>query len=152
MELAYSFRGSVHYHHGGKYGSMWAEVVLGKELRAPYLDLQAAEGNCHSRPSLSTSLSPQGHRDTLPPARSHLLIVPLPRDQAFKHASPQESFLFQQSYVLYFVIIIYLFLFCFVFQDRVSLCSSGWPGTHSVGEASLKLPWIHLLLLPECWD
>jgi hypothetical protein len=31
-------------------------------------------------------------------------------------------------------------LFCFVlFWDRVSLCSSGCPGTHSVNQAGLRL-------------
>jgi hypothetical protein len=30
-------------------------------------------------------------------------------------------------------------LFCFVFRDRVSLCSSGCPGTHSVDQAGLEL-------------
>jgi hypothetical protein len=30
-------------------------------------------------------------------------------------------------------------LFCFVFQNRVSLCSPGCPGTHSVDQAGLKL-------------
>jgi hypothetical protein len=31
-------------------------------------------------------------------------------------------------------------LFCFlVFQDRVSLCSPGCPGTHSVDQTGLKL-------------
>jgi hypothetical protein len=38
---------------------------------------------------------------------------------------------------------IFLFLFFFlgggVFQDRVSLCSPGCPGTHSVDQASFKL-------------
>jgi hypothetical protein len=29
-------------------------------------------------------------------------------------------------------------LFCFVFRDRVSLCSPGCPGTHSVDQASQK--------------
>jgi hypothetical protein len=33
---------------------------------------------------------------------------------------------------------IFLF-FLFVFQDRVSLCSPGCPGTHSVDQAGLKL-------------
>ena len=28
-------------------------------------------------------------------------------------------------------------LFCFVFRDRVSLCSPGCPGTHSVDQAGL---------------
>jgi hypothetical protein len=30
-------------------------------------------------------------------------------------------------------------LFCFVFRDRVSLCSLGCPGTHFVDQAGLKL-------------
>jgi hypothetical protein len=32
-----------------------------------------------------------------------------------------------------------VFVFVFVFQDRVSLCSPGCPGTHSVDQAGLKL-------------
>jgi hypothetical protein len=28
---------------------------------------------------------------------------------------------------------------CFVFQERVSLCSPGCPGTHSIDQAGLKL-------------
>ena len=46
LGLAYSFRGSVHYHHGGKHDSMQADMVLEKELRVLHLDLQAAEGDC----------------------------------------------------------------------------------------------------------
>ena len=30
-------------------------------------------------------------------------------------------------------------LFCFVFRDRVSLCSPGYPETHPVDQAGLKL-------------
>ena len=37
------FRGLVHYHHGGKHGSIQADVVLEKELRVLHLDLKAAE-------------------------------------------------------------------------------------------------------------
>ena len=34
LELAYSFRGLVHYHHGGKHGSVQADMVLDlKEAR-----------------------------------------------------------------------------------------------------------------------
>ena len=33
LGLACSFRGSVHYHHGGKRGSGQADMVLEKELR-----------------------------------------------------------------------------------------------------------------------
>jgi hypothetical protein len=32
-----------------------------------------------------------------------------------------------------------LFVFVFVFLDRVSLCSPGCPGTHSVDQAGLEL-------------
>jgi hypothetical protein len=35
--LAYRFRGSVHYHHGGKHGNMQADIVL-EELRVLQLD------------------------------------------------------------------------------------------------------------------
>jgi hypothetical protein len=31
------------------------------------------------------------------------------------------------------------FLVCLFFQDRVSLCSPGCPGTHSVDQAGLEL-------------
>jgi hypothetical protein len=33
----------------------------------------------------------------------------------------------------------YHFLFCFVFRDRVSLCSPGCLGTYSVDQAGLEL-------------
>ena len=36
------------------------------------------------------------------------------------------------------------------FRDRVSLYSSGWPGTHNVEQASIKLVQIHLPLPPKC--
>jgi hypothetical protein len=37
------------------------------------------------------------------------------------------------------IYIYYFFVVVFVFQDRVSLCSSGYPGTHSVDQAGLEL-------------
>jgi hypothetical protein len=44
------------------------------------------------------------------------------------------------------LLLLFFFLFCFVwfgfvlcFQDRVSLCSPGWPGTHFVDQAGVKL-------------
>ena len=46
LGLAYRFRGLVHYHHGGKHGSLQADMVLEKELRVLHLDQQAAEGDC----------------------------------------------------------------------------------------------------------
>ena len=36
LGLAYSSRGLVHYHHGGKHGSVQADMVLEKELRILY--------------------------------------------------------------------------------------------------------------------
>ena len=36
------FRGSVHCHHGGKHGSMQADVVLEKELEVTYPDPKTA--------------------------------------------------------------------------------------------------------------
>jgi hypothetical protein len=37
------------------------------------------------------------------------------------------------------VFLSFFFSFCFVFRDRVSLCSPGCPGTHSVHQAGLEL-------------
>jgi hypothetical protein len=41
----------------------------------------------------------------------------------------------------------FLFVFClfFFFQDKVSLCSSGCPGTHSVDQAGPELTCLCLL-------
>jgi hypothetical protein len=42
LGLAYRFRGSVPYHHGGKDGSIQTDMVLEKELRVLHLDWKAA--------------------------------------------------------------------------------------------------------------
>jgi hypothetical protein len=42
------FRGSVHYHHGGKLGSIQTDMVLEKELRALHLYIKAARGRLPS--------------------------------------------------------------------------------------------------------
>ena len=42
--MSFSFRGLVHYHHGGEHGGVQADMVLEKELRVkkePHLDPQA---------------------------------------------------------------------------------------------------------------
>ena len=39
------FRGLIHYHHGGKHGSVQANIVM-EELRILRLDTEAAEGDC----------------------------------------------------------------------------------------------------------
>jgi hypothetical protein len=38
-----------------------------------------------------------------------------------------------------FFLLLFVWLVWLVFQDRVSLCSPGCPGTHSVDQAGLKL-------------
>jgi hypothetical protein len=59
------------------------------------------------------------------------------------NSGPLEASLQPPTFILFYFI--YLF-FCFLgvflvffFQDRVSLCSSGCPGTHSVDQAGLEL-------------
>jgi hypothetical protein len=42
LGLAYKFRGSVHYPHGRKHGSIRADMVLEKELRVLHLDPKAS--------------------------------------------------------------------------------------------------------------
>jgi hypothetical protein len=41
--MAYSFRGSVYYHHGRKHDNMQADMVLEKELRILHLNLLQSE-------------------------------------------------------------------------------------------------------------
>jgi hypothetical protein len=43
------------------------------------------------------------------------------------------------SFLLLLVFLFCFVLFCFVFQDRVSLYSPGCPGTHFVDQAGLEL-------------
>jgi hypothetical protein len=43
------------------------------------------------------------------------------------------------SALLFTSFFFFFFLFCFVFRDRVSLCSPGCPEAHSVDQAGLKL-------------
>jgi hypothetical protein len=45
LELAYSFRGSAHYYHGGKHGSVQADTML-EEPRVLYLDPTGRRLNC----------------------------------------------------------------------------------------------------------
>jgi hypothetical protein len=75
LELAYSFRGSVHY-HDRKHSSFQADMVLENRLEVLHLDLTAARRNrlfCTGK-----RFEAHSHSDVLPPTRSHLLIVPLP--------------------------------------------------------------------------
>jgi hypothetical protein len=82
LGLAYRFRGSIHYHHDEKHGSIQADMVLEKEFRLLHLDLTAARrllprqlGQRFSNPTHTvTHFLQQGHTYFNKP---HLLIVPL---------------------------------------------------------------------------
>ena len=43
LGLAYRFRGLVHHHHSGKYGSTQAEMVLEAELKVLHLIIRERE-------------------------------------------------------------------------------------------------------------
>ena len=49
-------------------------------------------------------------------------------------------------------IYIYLYLLLSPSPIYISGCSSDWPGTYCVDQASLELTGTHLPLLPECLD
>jgi hypothetical protein len=75
LRLAYSFRGSVYYHHGEKHGSVQADMVLEKELRILHLDpMTARKRFFYTGQNLSIG-DPKAylHSDTLPLTRPHLL-------------------------------------------------------------------------------
>jgi hypothetical protein len=59
--------------------------------------------------------------------------------------------LFREKWL--WVCVLVVFLFCFVFQDRVSLCNSpDCPGTCYVVQIGVKLMEICLPLSPKCWE
>jgi hypothetical protein len=89
LGLAYRFRDSVHYHHGRKYGSIQASMVL-EDLRVLHLDLTAARRKLALRQLGGLSFKAHPYSDTLPLTRPHLLIVPLPGTRVFK---PPHSFI-----------------------------------------------------------
>jgi hypothetical protein len=60
-------------------------------------------------------------------------------------------FRFNNGNMIYTLFFVCLFVGFLVFQDRVSLCSPGCPGTHFVDQAGLELR-NHLPLPPECWN
>jgi len=76
-ELAYSFRGLVHYHHSEKHGSVQADTVL-EELRVLHLDLKAARRRrvwitVARLEHIYETSKPCLHSDTFPLTRLHLL-------------------------------------------------------------------------------
>jgi hypothetical protein len=64
-----------------------------------------------------------------------------------------STFLHMYIHIIKSALLLLLFaLFLFLFWDGVSLHGPGYPGTHYVDQADLKLTEICLLLPPECWD
>jgi hypothetical protein len=49
------------------------------------------------------------------------------------------AFMFLAHFCLFVCFLLCFVLFCCFFRDRVSLCSPGYPGTHSVDQAGLEL-------------
>jgi hypothetical protein len=95
LGLAYSVRGLVHYRYDRK-DAVQTDTVLEKELRVLHLDLQAA-GDCVPYPAQLKHRRPQRlpQSDTLPLTKPHLLIVPFPMGQEFKHMNQWRAFSFK---------------------------------------------------------
>lgn len=66
----------------------------------------------------------------------------------------ESSDLVASSFTQWVILLALYQYFIFPFQDKVSLCSPGWPGIHSVDQAGLRLTEISQPLCPplECWD
>jgi hypothetical protein len=67
-----------------------------------------------------------------------LISSALPRSN-FLFCLCASGVLFSPLAFLHCLFFFVCFLFFFVFRDRVSLCSSGCPGTHSVDQVGLEL-------------
>jgi len=96
LGLAYRFGSLVHHCHGGKHGSVQADLVLEEELRYIHLDAKTTEvketlgrlvlQRLQSPPTSTRPHPPRqdhAHSSKATPtaARPHLLIVPLPTRQ-----------------------------------------------------------------------
>jgi hypothetical protein len=69
LGLAYWFRGSVQYHHGGKHRDVKVDMVLEKELRVLHLDLKLARRRLLQAARRRVSFQPWGkfeHRPSKP--------------------------------------------------------------------------------------
>ena len=65
------FQGLVHYSHGGKHGSMQADMVLPKELRVLHHDPQATGSELST--TLGAACAKETSESTSPLTRPHLL-------------------------------------------------------------------------------
>lgn len=120
--LAYSLRGSVHYHGLGQGELSWqAGMVLEEKLRVLDLDLKAAAGDCATLGIAWAYIRPQTHPygNTFPPTRPSPPIVPLPMDQAFIHVSQWGLSLFKPLRIQFETYCVFLFRFALAVRDFV---------------------------------
>lgn len=81
---------------------------------------------CHTGWSLRIGdLKAYPHSGTLPPIRPHLVIVPHPMVQAFKHKSLWKPYLFKPLPPGMFGVCLCL-LSCFIFPDNMGVLRAGW--------------------------
>ena len=100
--MAYSFRGSVHYHYGRKHGSLQADRAEETEKSTSWLEggqeetvfcRQTGRGSLFPTEWISSTVSqsppPQwwtsSNKSTTIPTRLHLVIVPLLMRQVYSH-------------------------------------------------------------------
>ena len=74
-----------------------------EELRVLHLDLKTARWSIRFKTGRSLSigaLKARPHNDTLPSTRPHLLIVPFPMGQAFKHMNLWRPHVFKPPQII----------------------------------------------------
>jgi hypothetical protein len=91
------FRCLIHYLSSWQKAWQHAGIHSAGEVAESFTSWSiGSRSDCHTRPCSSIwDLKACLYSDTLPPTRSHLLIVPLPIPQAFKHMSLRGPFLFR---------------------------------------------------------
>ena len=109
-------------------------------------------------------ITPTWKQSICPPTVDYGIVIPCNRSTHFLMARSKNINNFHTlipSGGIFFPFVVVLFHFCYVFWfvlvlvywDKVSLCSSGCPGTHSVDhQGGLKLTEICLPLPLKCWN
>jgi hypothetical protein len=109
--------------------------------RGPILKMSPSQEVWTSLPCLSSASQVHSGGSLWWPWAGSSLSIPL---QRCPHWGPQDLgfvwvWLMGSNFSLSLSVSLLLFFFKLVFQDRVSLCSPGCPGTHSVDQTGLEL-------------